>query len=258
MKKIFTISILLFIFVTLGIAQACPEPSPINLLRICTQKTSSAFIVKDFIDKTSIAGATIDFVSLTNQSDTLRFVANEFGIINTKILQKDTGYNMIVSSVGYKPYFLKIKNNVTGMQVIFMERDEVSNEEVVVVSAGVIRCYSSTFICSDVLKIAEDSQFGAFAKVENKASPVFSSIFPNPVQRGENITLKISSEQHTYLQTLIIDITGKIVWKQILKLNKSLTSFSINIRSLWSAGTYFLSLRDNNGKILKTEKFIVL
>ena len=85
MKKIFTISILLFIFVTLGIAQACPEPSPINLLRICTQKTSSAFIVKDFIDKTSIAGATIDFVSLTNQSDTLRFVANEFGIINTKI-----------------------------------------------------------------------------------------------------------------------------------------------------------------------------
>lgn len=257
MKQLFTLSALLLFVVSSGIAQACP---PNKLLRVCTQKADKGIIIKDLTDKTNISGATIDFISLNNITDTLRFATNELGIVSTDKLLKGTEYNIHVSSVGYKPYFLRYKSSASGLQEIFMERDVVSNEEIVVISAGVIRCYSINFTCGGVPIVTEDSAFYDYEKVENNSFLLSSSVYPNPAQRGRNVNLELEalSKQNSDLQAVIIDMSGKTVWKQILKVNKIFTGFSINIGSQWAAGTYFLSLRNNNGVIVKTEKLIVL
>ena len=77
-------------------------------------------------------------------------------------------------------------------------------------------------------------------KIKSKASSEYFSVYPNPFSEFINVNIKSEKENHGELR--ITDLTGKIIFKQRINIQKGTQSFILSKDKFRSAGMYFISL----------------
>jgi TonB-dependent SusC/RagA subfamily outer membrane receptor len=218
---------------------------------LITTKSSKLrqFTVKDFLDGSKIAGATVTFISAKDKKDTLMFVATEDGLVKTDRLKAGTEYEVKVSSVSYKLYSSQFVNRYSKEQELLLERDVKSCGDVVLVGHGgrTISCGGS---CISLIRIiAADS-------LTVKANESFKT-YPNPAQRGQTFTIETLSDNNKTLQVKITDLSGKQLVSQSQQAIKGTSRFTINTDTRWTAGIYIVQVQDEKGKLLQQQKLLI-
>ena len=213
------------------------------------------FIIKDFLDGSRITGATVSFIS-SNKKDTLQFVANDSGIVATNKLKQSTEYEMLVSSIGYAPVNQNFKNGYGySERNVLLTREMKTCEEAIVSSIHCGRRIGCGYnLCCRVGGILITSDF-----VETNIEKAVNGfkIYPNPVQRGAAFNLQFKNEDNSDKIVRMISMDGKPILTQTFKTNKGNHLFQVQTDARWSAGTYFLQLVYENGRILASDKLII-
>jgi hypothetical protein len=79
-------------------------------------------------------------------------------------------------------------------------------------------------------------------------------VFPNPAQ--DRATLLIESEEGGETQVQLVDLSGRVLLRQLLQVQPGVTTFEFSLNN-YTAGIYFLNLQTENGeqsiRLMKSE-----
>lgn len=211
-------------------AKAIYGPDGANGAIIVTTKSSKVreFIIKDFLTGDEIPAASIRFIRQPLQKDSLHFVSNDSGFISTNKLVIGGEYEAVITSTGYKPLAVKFNTGYTNKQMILLLEKDAKGS---------------------IYKDEETAQ-----KVAS-ASPV--AIFPNPVTRGQSVTIEMESAEQKSLQAIVTDFSGKTLLQQNFSAAKGVNRFTVNTDSRWPAGIYLLHWKNEKGIVLQTQQIVV-
>ena len=84
------------------------------------------------------------------------------------------------------------------------------------------------------------------------------SIFPNPVQKGKELSFTISAKNKKQYKILVSDADGKIMLQQNVSAAVKAQPAKMYIPALWSSGMYIISLVSENGETIQSEKIMLL
>jgi len=209
------------------------------------------FLVKDLLEGDGVSGATLTFISLKDERDSLRFAADEQGIVKTTLLKPGEEYKIVVSSVGYKPLSETYKNTSPFLPRQFLlERDVKENIPVVVISGVTVRCRLSTGCYATI------SYTSFIADLKSNES-LSTRIYPNPLRRGNIMKLEIDVQKENPLQIRIANLNGSGLRLMTYHPFKGMNRIEVPTESQWAAGIYFIQILDEKGKLLKQDKLLI-
>lgn len=214
---------------------------------IITTKNSNLrkFIIKDFLDGSHIAGATVTFISQDDKKDTMMFVADDSGIVKTDRIKYGRRYRAIVSSVGYRTLYGAIEESKS--QQLLLKRDtKVCNEVIVIGYGRTIRCWDNG------VKIIE-----GYEHLEKDKPVTYVNLYPNPVQKGSTVTIDLKNETGEDLQLKVFSLDGRLLLSQTKKTVKGNNRFTVHADNNWSPGTYLVQVSGAKGKPVSTDKLII-
>lgn len=208
------------------------------------------FTVKDDLDDKTIPAATFTFISLKNEKDSLRFVADENGTVITGDLKKGEKYKVLISSVGYKTMLATYQPGADpAIHTYRLMRDVRENQEVVVVGHGSYRVCCGGCIVFTRRWYSGDST----ATAQNLAV----RIYPNPLPGGSAVKMEINMEDEKPLQVRITNLSGTVLRSLAYRSFKGLNRVEVATATQWAAGMYFVQVLDEKGKLLKQDKLII-
>lgn len=231
-------------------AVALCGPDGANGIIIVTLKQSSfrKFYIKDFVDGSKVAGATVCFIS-NNKKDTLMYVANDSGTVVTDKLKPYQSYQVKISAVGYMPFSGEIVNKDKEQQFL-LSRNIQSCSEVVLTSS--VSWYRCGLYCICHTRVAWPDS------IATKCSTVpVVKLFPNPVQKGGVVGIEINNSTEDRLIVKFLTMDGRMVFSESISGVKNNKQFRIDTDSRWPAGVYIIQLAYANGKILASDKIII-
>lgn len=209
------------------------------------------FIVKDFLDGSIIAGATVTFMS-KDKKDTLMGLTNDRGVITIDKLKTGNDYEIQVSSIGYKDVSIPYKSKyATNVREILMERDIKNCSEAIVSSSGKhIRCFCRGCVPWRVYKseLVDSTQ---------KNTDYKTRVYPNPVENGNSIKVELLSNNESHLKLRMINMAGNILYEQKQKMNLGLNRISVALDSRWASGTYVIELINEKNEKIHQQKLII-
>lgn len=213
-------------------------------------------IIKDFLDGSSIPGATVSFVSADSKNN-LMLVANDSGMIVTDKLKSSLVYEMTVSAVGYNTLTQTFKNGYgSNRPEVQLVREVKTCDNVLIRSYPMQHygCPRNCFLCSTsgVVIIVDSIKTGL--KVPSLSN---TQIYPNPVQRGSLLNLVFDNDKSAAKSIRIVSIDGREMLQQSLRTSKGRNIFQLSTEARWAAGIYFVQLIYENGRILASDKIII-
>lgn len=91
-----------------------------------------------------------------------------------------------------------------------------------------------------------------------KTAPASFSIFPNPVQKGKEISFDVDVKDKKKYKILISDADGKIMLQQNISAASKSQPSKMTIPALWNGGMYIISLVSEKGETIQSEKIMLL
>jgi hypothetical protein len=88
-------------------------------------------------------------------------------------------------------------------------------------------------------------------------APVATTIYPNPVGRGEPVTILIEGSADETIRLKLMAVDGKMLIIRKQPISKGNNRFTINTDPAWTAGIYFLVFSDEKGILLSTEELLI-
>jgi TonB-dependent SusC/RagA subfamily outer membrane receptor len=82
------------------------------------------------------------------------------------------------------------------------------------------------------------------------------NIYPNPVNRGNNITLSLKLKKQGVYSVQIINSDGELLKEQKINIPAKEFNQTIATDSRWAAGTYFIKIIDEKNNAVSTQRFI--
>lgn len=222
-----------------------------NGVIIVTTK-SRTYTIKNMLDGSPVAGATVQFISI-DKKDTLMLAANDSGIIRTNKLKRNSGYQLTVSATGYKPFMQDLPGgNYKRSDTLLLQPDVRACEEVFLSSSSNFISTSFRCLCAGItiISIKPASTTSVPAKVK-------LAIYPNPVQRGNSITISYENNKTQPGHLQLISLDGKIIYRQPVPSAAGKSQLRIATDSRWATGIYFLQVSCANGSILASERIIL-
>jgi hypothetical protein len=212
------------------------------------------FIIKDFLDGSGLAGATVSIISI-DKKDTMMYVANDSGLVITDKLKKISRYQITVSAVGYQILNVIFENNYRVVEKeILLTREVKTCQEVIISNTNCMMCGGTTFYC----KVSgRRITVGKNTDIEKRILLPPFKLYPNPVQKGGIINIEMTSADNKPVKLNLFNQGGQVVFLKEQELYKGANSFTINTDSRWAAGIYFVQLVYENGRVLASEKIII-
>ncbi len=236
----------------------CRPPKPVIL--IYTHRSSNLQItIRDKEGQFVLPGATVSFIS-SDKKDTLMYVADSAGQVSRKDLKKGVSYNLCITATGYKAYTGSLKAIQNGE--ILMERDFVLCPEVIVSTAGhTISCHRNYISQHQVTDgcgmqtqlIREQASGKAISQPEQKEL----SLYPNPVQRGQSVTVKLLQGYFPTGTIRVLSLDGKLVATLPVNGERKQGLLYLPIPQSRASGVYILQLVYANGRVGASEKIII-
>jgi TonB-dependent SusC/RagA subfamily outer membrane receptor len=207
------------------------------------------FKVKDELDNTAMPGATLTFISLKNEKDSLRFVADQNGTVKAIDLKAGESYKVLISSVGYKTMYAVYQSGTDSIIDQYrLARDVKENEEVVVVGYG--SCRRGCGGCRVGVR-----RYYSAGLTNTQILPV--RIYPNPLPGGAPVKMEINIENEKPLQIRITNLSGTVLRSVAYRSFKGVNRVEVPTASQWAAGMYFVQVLDEKGKLLKQDKLLI-
>lgn len=222
-----------------------------GIVIITTRKKFAAeFTIIDTNGKAPVAGATVKITSVAGKKMSF-FTSNSTGALQAHGLVEGEAYDVMVSSVGYNTVALRYTHlpNLP-VQQIPMTPNEIIEREVIVVSSKTRRrgCPApAVYSIKDISPVKEKEEM----LPENRFV-----VFPNPLPRGNNVTIDMTSAEQQAAMIRIYGRDGKLVWEQSVQTVKGPNRFYVNTDSRWAAGVYFLQMI-SRGDAVKTSQLLI-
>lgn len=205
-------------------------------------------MIKDAAGKSPIAAATVSF-SFPGRENTLRYIADDSGVILSNSWKKLVSCEMTVTAVGYKTAFRSIAGDDS---VIFLQREIKTCEEVILSQTYCPRRRDCILYCRiGGIYIKNDS----IAAV--KVAPFINelSIYPNPVQGGTAVNIRFDLV-NSVSAIRVLSLDGRsLLQRPITGGQKDL--FRLETDPRWAAGIYFIQLLCENGRVAASGKIII-
>lgn len=209
------------------------SPAVNGVILITTRQwTPGRFVIKDRVSGVVLPGATI---LLSNNSHTVMAAAGDSGIAVADKLKAGEEYTLNVTMTGYKKLDSVFRYQPVA-QTIFLEKDVKECAEVVVVAYPVISCHAITGTCC-IIHHCKISKSDSIINSNESKQDLFRA-YPNPVQRGQNVTIELKNTEDYSVQVKIISLSGQLLLQQQVTKNKD--RLTILTDSRWSPGTYFV------------------
>lgn len=205
--------------------------------------------IKDYLDQTPIAKATVSFVR-PERRDTLRYIADDSGVVVSNSLAKLGGCEMIVSATGFKTDTRTFNlNKPDSLHKIFLIRD-------------IKICPEAIITCFDCIRtIRCGNSIAAIKSISNVRTPQIKrnsfSVFPNPAKRGSYLTVQKEFDHEEGLQLKVFYSDGRLLKTQSAKATIGLNRFIVSTENHWPAGIYFIQLLYENGRLAASGKIVV-
>lgn len=222
-----------------------------GVILITTKKANEKkFTIKDSKDRVGVGFATITATSLKT-GDSVSFVANEFGRIETGLL-KYLDYKLTVTCSGYSPKQILLRDVMKNKYEILLEREVNELKEITVVGYAVRR------VCTTLRCTCAGVRIQTFQVEKN----VFETnkevkIYPNPVSASGTINISFLNGKEGLYQIRLTSSSGQVVYNcQKLISNKNQTE-QIRLPAYSSAGVYLLQVVDEQKKIVQSSKVVI-
>lgn len=220
-----------------------------GVIIITTKKANEKkFIIKDSKDRVGVGFATITATSLKT-GDSVSFVANEFGRIETGLL-KSLDYKVKISCAGFKTTELSLRDIATNRYEILLQRDVISIKEVTVVgyiSRRCCCCNGSIKVIKDFGKPAEES----FTKTESV------KVYPNPVSPSGTINISFPNVKEGLYQIRLTGSSGQLIYSCQKRISNKNQTEQIHLTAQTATGIYLLQVVDSHQKTVQSSKLIV-
>jgi hypothetical protein len=253
MRIIFTLSICLFI---LTFSQTASSQEEVVVITRCALRPVNeipvAFSIKDNVDNGAIKGATVSILR-PYKNDTLRFAANDSGVVCAKFSELLASYTIKITAVGYEDTsFLLIR---TGKHEVFLRRKPVEMQPVIIVDYVHIKCYRYSCCCSRIrgIKYSADT----IEKNVLNSFPENVKYFPNPGIRGGSVTVEFEAINPGSMLIRIISMDGRLVSSLPVNAIKGKNRLQVAVDSRWTAGTYIFQLIYAKGSVAASGKVII-
>lgn len=180
-------------------------------------------------------------------------VSDSTGKINLGLKHKVKSFR--VSSVGFEEKTIALKE-VPYNNIIRLTTRQESLEEVTVRSNGVGREIQVMAMGGISITSHIKIDFIKDTIQKNIFSPAIS-VSPNPVAKGGTISLDLSLQKTKQYKIRVNDASGKLLLQQNYTAVDKKTIYKITIPADWSSGLYFVSVTDEKGKTVGTNKVLV-
>lgn len=236
-----------------------PEGAGGAIVVTTVSRLPEAIRILDQHDRSMISGATVCFIS-SDRRDTLMYVADSAGMVSRKDLRKGNSYEIHVTASGYKKFTGSVNTISNG--VIELERDFIMGPDVVVSSGHVIIC-RRYYECHQ-LQTAQDCSVQTRLIIDQRSEimkePVGNriiSVFPNPVQRGHQVSLKLLAGYFPSGSIRVLTIDGKQVLTVPVNESQKQGLIQVPVSQGWTPGVYIFQLVYANGRPGASEKVIL-
>jgi len=218
-----------------------------GVILITTKLTYKKISIKDALDQTPVAAATMSF-NFQGRENSLNYIADDQGVILSNSWKELAQSAMNISAVGYKTFYRETPGDDS---VIYLKRDIKICQEVVIATSGLTRCRCwgcrGNTRCINTLK-----------KESIDAKPTGSmtlNFYPNPVQRGASINIQFN-DPNSISAIRVLSLDGRNLLQQpVARVQKSI--FRLETDPRWAAGIYFVQLLYENGRVAASEKIIL-
>ena len=219
---------------------------------ITTKKSSQKkFTIKDAKDSVGVGYATITANSL-NTGDSISFVANGFGRIETTLL-KSLNYKLTVTCAGYTPKQILLREVMKNKYEILLEKDLIELKELTVVG------YSTSCVCSILRCVCPGVRIKTFQADKNVIEINKSvKIFPNPVSSSGTINISFPNVKEGLYQIRLTGSSGQLIYSCEKQINSKNQTEQIYLTAHTAAGIYLLQILDERKKLIQSSKVFVL
>lgn len=144
-------------------------------------------------------------------------------------------------------------DGANGAIVITTRKTKVKNlKEIVVTSDFGIKRTCRNSPCLNTVNLIQDSIRSLIVSLNGNLK-----IYPNPVQRGEQLNIALKLKQAGLYQVQINDATGRIVLTKQISANSKDVTEKILADNRWSSGVYYISIIDEKNNLINKSSFIV-
>ncbi|MEQ1799939.1 MAG: TonB-dependent receptor plug domain-containing protein [Lacibacter sp.] len=225
-----------------------------GVILITTKKANEKkFIIKDSKDRVGVGFATITATSLKT-GDSVSFVANEFGRIETGLL-KSLDYKLKISSAGYKTRELSLRDIIRNKNEILLQRDVIELKSVDVVGYGTIRrciTISCGIQCVSKCKWVTNKQDNQL----NNVSPKWN-VYPNPVAQSGTISISFPNVKEGLYRIRLTGSSGQLIYSCQKQISSKNQTEQIHLTAHTAAGIYLLQVVDEQHQTVQSSKLIV-
>ncbi|MEO6611744.1 MAG: T9SS type A sorting domain-containing protein [Chitinophagaceae bacterium] len=236
-----------------GMAMALFGSEGVNgAIWITTKHRYKKIIIKDALDQTPVAAATMSF-DFQGRENSLRYIADENGFIFSNSWKELAQSVMNVSAVGYQTYHRETPGDDS---VIYLQRDIKTCEIVIPTQSYCPKrigcCSSGNCRCGRIILKADSNSVNNSGSYSTLTG---FSIYPNPVQKGTSITIRLTDTNSVSI-VRVLSLDGRnLLQRPIARVQKSI--FRLETDPRWAAGIYFVQLLYENGRVAASEKIII-
>lgn len=192
------------------------------------------------------AGLPIQSASVTLFPANKTFVTDEEGYAD--ISHYPLTDSIEVSAIGYTSNKLSVKN-IRNDQVV-LEKTSVLLDEVVVKSSALYGIAGAMVIT----RVYRTTFYDTLQNIKARFNPSFK-LYPNPAQAGQSFTIELKEAGD--FRILISDATGRQLLQQVLNAAVKNGTQQFAIPAHWSSGSYLVTVIDEKGKLVGTNKLLL-
>ena len=237
---------------------SCRPSRPVIL--IYTSRSNNLRItIRDKEGQFPLPGATVTFIS-SDRRDTLMYVADSAGQVSRKDLKKGKSYLVSVTATGYTAYAGSVAAIRNGE--ITLERDFILGPDVIVSSGHVCIC-RRLYVCQQQ-QVSQECGMQVKLIIEQtteKTSKLLAkrelSVYPNPVQRGQLVSLKLLKGYFPAGTVRVLTLDGKQLFSMAVNGNQQQGLIRLPTQQGWASGVYIFQLVYANGRVGASEKVIL-
>lgn len=224
-----------------------------GVIIITTKKANEkTFIIKDSKDRVGVGFGTITATSLKT-GDSVSFVANEFGRIETGLL-KSLDYKVKISCAGFKTAELSLRDIARNRYEILLQRDVIELKSVDVVGYRTIRCrtISCGLQCVSNCKWITNKQDSQLNYPASKCN-----VYPNPISPSGTINISFPNVKEGLYQIRLTGSSGQLIYSSQKQISNKNQTEQIHLTAHIAAGIYLLQIVDEQKKLVQSSKLIV-
>jgi hypothetical protein len=182
-------------------------------------------------------------------------MADTTGKFSLKVEKKD-GVVLEFSAIGYETQTLEVDEVVNLQDIqVSLKPSYAKLNEVVVIGSGAVR-----WLCGRVGGVSVKVKSTKLEKIQRNINDLVKKdvkVYPNPVVRGNSLTISLSLKQAGAYKLEILNAAGQVMQVQPLLMQTKEQVIDLHTQAAWSAGIYWVRISSSDVKNVYQSKLLM-